>query len=214
MKHPYLLLCMLLLCTMTISAQRFSYTGQSIPKPKIGHTNGHKWVDLGLSVKWATCNVGAKTPTEYGEYYAWGETCPKEEYNEESYTYPRDPRRLDAAHDAATVNWGAPWRMPTIREMEELLDYCTWEKVKMGDVVGYKITSKKPGYKNASIFLPKSGYRSDYTRLSAGSDGHYWSSNLEWRVGTMAHGIGLMEGMVGLHLLGRYPGRSVRAVCP
>ena len=179
-----------------------------------GRINGHKWVDLGLSVKWATCNVGANKPEDYGDYFAWGETHTKEEYAEDTYTYAQNPRKLDAAHDAATANWGSPWRMPTVLEMEELDRKCTWTLVRINGVVGYKISSNVPGYKGASIFLPKAGYRQDYLITLDGNEGTYWSSTLNRQIPNMVHGITLFNGMVGMAIMGRALGRSVRAVCP
>ncbi len=125
--------------------------------------NGHKFVDLGLSVLWAETNVGAETASDYGNYYAWGETETKTKYfwsnykHGTSYTSPtkyNDTDRktiLDAEDDAATVNWGSPCRMPTHEELEELCktyDISThgdfiWEWTKVNGVYGVKVTSKK-----------------------------------------------------------------------
>ena len=94
-----------------------------------GTINGYEYVDLGLSVKWAICNIGASSPSDYGDYLAWGETETKDEYtNDNSVTYG-DSSFGDisgnATYDAATANWGKKWRMPTRSEFEELLDDCT-----------------------------------------------------------------------------------------
>ena len=78
-------------------------------------------VDLGLSVKWACCNIGANSPEDYGNYYAWGEITTKEVYSSETYTYTSSPTRLSLSVDAANVNWGGKWRMPTYDEVSELL---------------------------------------------------------------------------------------------
>ena len=107
-----------------------------------------EYVDLGLSVKWATCNVGANSPEEYGDYFAWGETTSKDKYNWNYYKYCKGSSttftkycnkssygyngftdtktKLDPDDDAATVNWGGSWRMPTVAEMTELQSECTW----------------------------------------------------------------------------------------
>ena len=143
-----------------------------------GTLNGHEWVDLGLlsGLKWATCNVGAKTPEQCGNYYAWGETKPKEEYNQaNSLTYGKqmDDISGNAQYDAATANWGGDWRMPTKTEMEELNKNCTWEWIKQNGVKGYKVT----GPNGNSIFLPAVGNFYG-TTFNSGScdDSCYWSS--------------------------------------
>ena len=120
--------------------------------------NGHEYVDLGLpsGLKWATCNVGANTPEEYGNYYAWGETTTKSSYtNDNSLTYGRNMGDIsgNVNYDAATANWGNSWRMPTKAEMEELRDNCTWTWITQGNVNGMKVT----GPNGKSIFLPAAG---------------------------------------------------------
>ena len=158
-----------------------------------GH-NGHDWVDLGLSVKWATCNVGATKPEEYGDYFAWGETKPKSEYSSDTYIYCRgkifekllkynktergtkDGKTvLDLSDDAARANWGGSWRMPTNAEFQELIDKCTWTWTTVNGKIGYKVVSKSNGN---SIFLPAAGYRYDTSLSHAGSYGYYWSGSL------------------------------------
>ena len=142
--------------------------------------NGHEYVDLGLpsGLKWATCNVGATTPEEYGNYYAWGEITTKEVYSSETYTYTSTPTRLPLSADAANVNWGGKWRMPTGDEMEELIDSnnCTWEWTTQNGVNGYLVTSNNNGN---SIFLPAAGERQNYDLDNEGSNGYYWSSSLD-----------------------------------
>ena len=133
-------------------------------------------VDLGLSVKWACCNVGADSPEDYGDYFAWGETSPKTNYTEDnSKTRGKSMGDIggDSSYDAATANWGSGWRLPTESEFQELIDKCTWTWTTRNGVNGYEVKSKKNGN---SIFLPATGYYGgDLTRLQ-GSDGHYWSS--------------------------------------
>ena len=143
-----------------------------------GSCNGHDWVDLGLpsGTKWATCNVGANKPEDDGNYYAWGETRTKSSYTENNYTYSSSPTTLPSSADAATVNWGVGWRMPTKDEFKELKDKCTWKWV---SDVGYKII----GPNDNSIFLPAASYLDYiYTDLQdappKGFDGFYWSSSL------------------------------------
>lgn len=138
--------------------------------------NGHEYVDLGLSVKWATCNVGANSPSDYGNYYAWGETTTKEIYTDEnSKTYGKD--LLDIAgnseYDAARACWGETWRLPTKEEMEELWDKCTWTWTTQDDHNGFVVT----GPSGNSIFLPAAsgsfeGMSPDYI----GVFGDYWCS--------------------------------------
>ena len=138
----------------------------------------HEYVDLGLSVKWATCNVGASKPEDNGNLYAWGETEVKEQYtmrtskwgspfslkkyniNSEQGTVD-NKTTLDLEDDVAHVTWGGNWRMPTREEMDELHDNCTWEWTTINGVNGYRVTSKKQGYTNRSIFLPASGYKAN-----------------------------------------------------
>ena len=145
----------------------------------------HEAVDLGLSVKWATCNVGASSPEEYGDYFAWGETTTKSSYTESnSTTYGLSISELQslgiigsegnltAAYDAATANWGGSWRMPTLDEMKELLNNCTWTWTTQNGVKGRKVT----GPNGKSIFLPAAGGRNGTVLGSVGSLGYYWSA--------------------------------------
>ena len=155
-----------------------------------GSANGHEWVDLGLSVKWATCNVGANSPEDYGGYYAWGETETKARYDWGNcfdcldktgekwgiYKYKGGKTKItpDSRRDAARENWGGTWRMPTIKELEELNDRCTWEWTEKNGINGYVVT----GPNGNSIFLPAAGYRSDASSYRVGEFGGYWSSTL------------------------------------
>lgn len=129
--------------------------------------NGHEYVDLGLSVKWATMNVGASKPEDYGDYFAWGETEPKDYYDLSTYKWYNSldstltkycivslDTRLELNDDAAYINWGGAWRMPTYDELIELCNECTWEETTLNGVKGYKVISKS---NNNSIFLPAAG---------------------------------------------------------
>ncbi len=127
-------------------------------------------VDLGLTVYWASCNLGAEAPEEYGDYFAWGETKPKRIYTEENYSYydtssyqytDIGENIAGTPYDAATVNLGNDWRMPTRQEIKELIDNCTWEWTTISNINGYKITGKNGN----SIFLPAAG-RIIYASLS------------------------------------------------
>ncbi len=137
--------------------------------------NGHEYVDLGLSVKWATCNVGATLPEDYGSYFAWGEIAPKNEYTEENSIAWNNPmlRNIagDTLHDAARANWGATWRMPTRAEMQELVNNCTYEWATRNGIAGALFTSKRNG---KSIFLPAAGFR-DVVNIGHGESGVCWS---------------------------------------
>ena len=141
-----------------------------------GLLNGHEYVDLGLSVMWATCNVGADSPEDYGDYYAWGETETKEEYTEKNCeTWGKDIGDDIAGtdRDVAHVRWGSPWRMPTKKEFQELIDNCDWEWTTLNRVNGRKMTSKKNGN---WIFLPAAGCCLWTPPSGAGRFGHFWSS--------------------------------------
>ena len=150
-----------------------------------GTENGYDYVDLGLSVKWATCNVGADSPEEYGDYYAWGETTTKAYYSSsnsatnglsiselKSQGYIDSEGNLKPKYDAAQANWGGEWRMSTKEEQQELIDNCTWTWTSQNGVNGYKVT----GPNGNSIFLPAAGLRNGSSLSNAGNYGYYWSS--------------------------------------
>ena len=202
-----------------------------------GHMhNGHEYVDLGLSVKWATCNVGASQHEEYGDYFAWGETEPKATYYWSTYKWCNDSvttltkyntdssygtvdnkTQLDLSDDAAHVNWGGDWRMPTEAEWTELREQCTWTRTTQNGVKGYKVTSKKVSYSKNSIFLPAAGCRYDSDLSYAGSVGYYWSSSLKAGNPDNACDMYLDSSdvlYVFMYFGYRSCGRSVRPVCP
>ena len=201
-------------------------------KRKEEEENGHAYVDLGLSVKWATCNVGATTPEGYGDYFAWGETKRKGDYDWSTYKWCNgdeysmtkyctssyygtvdNKTTLELTDDAARVNWGGKWRMPTKAEYDELCNTsnCTWTWTTQNGVNGYKVTSKKNGN---SIFLPAVGSRGNGGILSdEGRDGYYWSSSLSTGGGDYAYRVHFYSMYVGGGTIGRYRGQSVRAVC-
>ena len=139
-------------------------------------------IDLGLSVLWSDINLGATTPESFGEYFAWGETKPKEQYSKDNYMhYDHSMNQyLDIGedisgtkYDAAHVNLGNGWRMPTRTELQELIKNCEWEWVKSGNTLGYKITGKNGNY----IFLPAGG-RILYSTVSSQNEWtEYWSSS-------------------------------------
>ena len=193
-----------------------------------GYNNGYKCVDLGLSVNWATMNVGANAPEEYGDYFAWGETTAKSTYTWENYKWCKgseytmtkyctdsrygtvdDKSVLDPEDDAAHVNWGGTWRMPTHDEFTELRTKCTWEWTSLNGVYGRKVT----GPNGNSIFLPAAGCRYDRTLGGAGGHGYYWSSSLDTSGSNYAYYVNFYSSGVGWGDYGRCGGRSVRPVC-
>ena len=144
--------------------------------------NGHVFVNLGLpsGLYWATCNVGAETETDYGNYYAWGETTTKSRYIPDNSTWfdRFHSGDLTPSEDAATAYWGKGTRMPTFDEMLELENNCTWEwqdNYNNTSVNGYLVT----GHSGQSVFFPAAGFRSgpDLGGAGAGSNGYYWTSS-------------------------------------
>ena len=202
---------------------------------KNGFENGHEYVNLGLSVKWATCNIGATTPEEYGDYFAWGEVEPKEIYTWETYKYCDGSENtltkycdnsyygkdgfvdnkivLDPEDDAAHVHWGGKWRMPTREELKELSENCTYTMIELSErVFIHKFTSNIPGYTNNSIYLPGAGLYSADIVEHINLIGIYRSSS----------SFGASYGAEILYLFNfpdiysyeRYEGYTIRPVCP
>lgn len=158
--------------------------------------NGHECVDLGLSVRWATCNVGAYSPEEYGDHYAWGEICTKSryewttykwcngtgtsltKYNTDSYYGIVDNKTvIDLEDDVAHVKWGGSWRTPTLEEIKELVNKCTWEETTQNGQRGQLVK----GPNGNRIFLPSTGFRIHTDLHDSGlysSYGYYWSATL------------------------------------
>ena len=197
--------------------------------------NGHECVDLGLSVRWATCNVGANKPENYGSYYGWGEYESKSRYTWTEYRFcvGENPVRLskyntasmrgaidnkttlEPSDDAAQVKWGGGWRTPTYAEYQELISECTWTWTQQNGVNGYKINSNKPGFTQNYIFMPAAGMYYDKDLNDPGSIGAYWSSSLDSSNPTSAWEFNFddMSYSTGTKY-GRDCGRSVRPVCP
>ena len=178
-----------------------------------GSVSGHEYVDLGLSVKWATCNVGASKPEDYGDYYAWGESRTKmdEGYmldNCETYGKSMGDIKGNSRYDAARANWGGTWRMPTKAEMQELIDKCNWKWTTQNGVKGYKFT----GPNGNSIFLPAAGGRGGYFLFNTGSRGDYWSSTPNSSNSENAYGLYFNSDSNGMGDFGRTYGRTVRPV--
>ena len=167
---------------------------------------GHEYVDLGLSVKWATCNIGANSPEDYGNYYAWGETSTKSSYLGDNCTtwYQKIDDIKGTNRDVAHVEWGGDWRMPTKEEFDELLEKCNWEWTGSG----YEVT----GPNGNSIYLPAAGYRCGEKLYKDDFVGYYWSST-PYSVGTQ-DAYDLYFGRADQYTSGdcRYFGRTVRPV--
>lgn len=196
-----------------------------------GNIGGHDYVDLGLpsGTLWATCNVGASKPEDYGDYFAWGETAPKTTYNWSTYKYCGgsseimikyctdsyyetfdNKRVLEPADDAATAKWGEAWQMPSLDQLEELINtnYTTTEWTTVNDVNGRKITSKS---NLKSIFLPAAGCRYDTSLSGADNGGYYWSRSLyssDYHIGYYLY----FDSYINTGGRSRYIGQSVRPV--
>ena len=208
-----------------------NFTSPAMPIPSL--------VDLGLSVKWASCNLGASKPTEYGGYYQWAGTtdvsdtniflhwdnCPYHtgsssssgwtKYNTNSSWGTVDNKTvLEPMDDAASVALGGKWRMPTDEEWTELrnTDNCSWTWTTIDGVNGYKVQSKKSGYTDNWIFLPAAGMRYQNYLGYVGSDGGYWSSSLKTGTTIYAYCIDFNSGYFCGHFDSRPVGRSVRHV--
>ena len=198
-----------------------------------GHASSsdYPYVDLGLSVKWAPCNLGASRPEEYGDYYAWGETSTKADYSWNTYKfrtigdsyynvkffkYNTDSSRgridnktvLEPEDDVAHLKLGGSWRIPTDAEWTELLECCNWTWTSTNGVYGYKVT----GPNGNSIFLPAAGIRFDTDLYNAGSQGYYWSSSLYTDAPGNAWDVGFNSDYVFRDYSDRFDGRSVRPV--
>lgn len=194
----------------------------------------HDYVDLGLpsGTLWATMNIGAINPQEFGDYFAWGETNPKDVYNWNTYKWCKgaynmltkyckngsygyngfvdNKTELDPEDDAATANWGSNWRIPTKDQQDELRAECSWKWTNMNGVKGYLVTSKHNG---ASLFLPATGWRSDSELYRRGIWGEYWSRILHETNSSGAYYLYFADdNTVNYSHFYRYRGRCVRAV--
>ena len=173
--------------------------------------NGYEYVDLGLSVKWAACNIGAENPWDYGDYFAWGEIAPKEEYSiDNCTTYEVELPDISGNpdYDAAAANWGGTWRMPTKDEMQELVDICTWTWTSNEGNNGYDIT----GPNGNSIFLPAIGWRGESSLGSDGGLGMYWDSTPLENDPSSSSGLNFYNSGHLVVWSYRYYGRSIRPV--
>jgi hypothetical protein len=193
----------------------------------------HEWVDLGLpsSTLWATCNVGASSPEEYGDYFAWGETEPKEVYNWSTYKWCNgsyktltkyctnsvfgyngfvdNKTELESEDDAAYVNWGPSWRLPTYNQLGELKNQCSWTWTTHNGVNGYLVT----GPNGNKLFFPAAGYRYDSSLSEAGAYGSIcWSRQLYSSSPYDAVVMYINSGNGDWHRCERDHGLTVRAV--
>jgi hypothetical protein len=200
---------------------------------KLNNHNGHEFVDLGLpsGLKWATCNVGATKPEEYGDYFAWGEVRPKKTYDWSTYKWSNgsgysltkycldnDYGRVDSkekltlSDDAAHTNWGGSWRMPSDEELNELYDNCTWAWTTLNGVKGCKVTSNKNGN---SIFLPAAGCCDEERSFKfIGKLGGFWASSLTPNTTYCAQRVFFYSEDVSVAEATREHGLSIRPVCP
>ena len=180
----------------------------------------HEPVDLGLSVDWASCNLGASAPEQYGAYYSWGETATKSVFSWNTYRYGNSDaltkynksdgnRTLAPENDAASAAWGGTWRMPTKAECAELLDKCTWTWSNRSGVNGYIVT----GPSGNTIFLPASGQREGSEASDVGSWGCYWSATLNHRSILVAESLSFDQGLSSVEVASRIVGQAIRPVC-
>lgn len=191
-------------------------------------------VDLGLSVQWASCNLGAVCPWEYGDYYAWGEIDSKDQYSWSNYKwcngsvtaltkycidskygdngFTDNKTILSPDDDVAAVNFGEKWRIPTSAEWQELMDNCTMSWTTLNGVFGQRVTSKIQGYTSRWIFLPAAGESDATTLYRAGSTGSYWSSSLFSQNTSQAYSVFLQWNGVRSAGFSKYKGFSIRPV--
>ncbi len=193
--------------------------------------NTKEWVDLGLpsGTLWATCNVGANNPEEYGDYFAWGETFSKDYYDWTTYKWCNGSMdgitkysyasgnicfidcksELEPEDDVAYVQWGPSWRMPTKAQQDELREYCTWTWTTQNGVNGYLVI----GPNGNSIFLPVAGNSCEELPYNAESGGFYWSRTLNIEINQIAYFLYFDSENVRLSCHNRSFGFPVRAVC-
>ena len=216
--------------TATITAKAGDKSAKSVVTVLKSSSNAEA-VDLGLSVKWASCNVGASKPEEYGDYFAWGETGPKHNYDWSTYiwcngsnttltkynntssygTVVDNKTVLEPDDDAAHVALGGKWRMPTDEEWKELRYQCTWVWTSNynGTGVAGRIVTATNGN---SIFLPAAGYLDNTSHYIAGYGGYYWSSSLLTFTPYRAWHVYFGSKSVYRDSYSRYGGQSVRPV--
>lgn len=188
-------------------------------------------VDLGLRVKWASCNLGASLPSEAGVFVAWGELEEKFVFSWENYYYADGSSNTITKYctnnsfghrdnlvtllpedDAANVIMGGNWRVPTDSDWEELLEKCQWVFSSVNSVPGYIVKSMVTGFTSSSIFLPASGYAGDCYYFSPGKAGYYWSSSITETTPSSAYCIFFSKSEAEWEQMPRYLGCCVRPV--
>ena len=178
----------------------------------------HQMVDLGLSVNWATCNVGASTPSEAGIFYAWGETYIKGTFTQSSYQHHNGYDYVNigtniagTSYDVARAEWGGSWRMPSQAEMQELVNRCNWYWTTVDGIDGYRVT----GPNGNSIFLPAAGWYSDDELKGYDIGGNYWTSSVPSGNSSTAYFLEFYsDNDYSVDPFSRYTGFSIRPVCP
>lgn len=194
--------------------------------------DSHEYVDLGLpsGTLWATCNVGASCPEECGDYFDWGEIAPKEEYTYENYKWwyydengyryiskyntksnfgPVDNKtELEPEDDAAYVNWGTLWRMPSLEQVVELVNSCSWQWTQKNGVIGHLLT----GPNENTMFLPAAGYYDGSSPEYVGTYGIYWSRSLYSYLPDRAFALYIDSQYTDSEDFSRYYGHVIRAV--
>ncbi len=175
-----------------------------------GMHNNHEWVDLGLSVKWATCNIGASTPWEYGDFFAWGEVKSKTFFSEDNYSESNliSYDIAGSSYDAAHIIWGGAWRLPKSEEFEELIEKCNFKWSTSHNKNGWTVT----GPNGKKIFFPAAGYASE--ELSQNSDiwGSYLSSSADENDDSKIYDFEFNESRYGKGYGFRESGHTIRAV--
>lgn len=178
---------------------------RSLPTGKV---NGYDAIDLGLSVRWATCNIGANKPEDFGGLFAYGEPTGKK-FTRNINDYPGGKSIVNSDLDMAKFQWGNGWRLPTEGEFRELKEKCIWEYAKDTDVSGYRVT----GPNGNTIFLPLAGNMPYSSRQEDGSYGYYWSGespNNHYSFALVLCGGSYVSVESGSNYV--YTGMSVRAV--
>ncbi len=173
-------------------------------------------VDLGLSVKWAACNIGASSPEEYGGYYAWGELETKSDYSSSNYKYAKSSYSYvdigsniaNTEYDVANKNLGDGWQMPTTQQAQELVDNCTWEATTYNNIAGCKVT----GPNGNSIFIPKAGFYKGLTNNDKGTEICIWLSNVRSDYITWSYYLDCYSNRPSLDEKDRSYGLSIRPV--